>query len=149
MERGRFLMFGMFLALCTGCDSLSGLLGFLQPNRVTVVLVNNGAFPVEGNLFYDDDQDTIEAVLTETGTERAFTVAAGGRSSFSLSCDALQAIILDDANLRVVGGVGPNASTDVLRDGSDFRCGDTIVFTFDHSDVILDFDVTVTTQSSQ
>ena len=32
---------------------------------------------------------------------------------------------------------------DVLRDGDDFSCGDTIVFTFDHSGILVDFDVTV------
>ena len=149
MMRKQFLILGILLVSCIGCGSLSDLLGFLQPNLVTVELVNNGAFPVDGTLFYDDDQDTIEALLSETGTERSFTVVAGARSSFSLSCEDLQAIIIDDADLQIVGSIGPDASTDVLRDGTDFRCGDTIVFTFDHSDLIVDFDITVTTQGGQ
>ncbi len=146
MTRKQLLVVGTLSALVAGCDALTPLLGALQPNLVTVELVNNGDFAVQGTLFYDDDQDTIEEVLVETGTERTFTLTAGGRTSFSLSCDDLQAIILDDASLQIVGDVGPEANTDVLRDGDDFGCGDTIVFTFDHSDALLDFDVSVTTR---
>jgi len=149
MARKQFIIIGSLLFLVAGCDALTALLGNLQPNLVTVELVNNGDFPVEGTLFYDNDQDTIEEILVETGTERAFTLAAGGRSSFSVNCDDLQAIIIDNASLQIVGDVGPEANTDVLRDGDEFGCGDTIVFTFDHSNAILDFDVTVTTQSGQ
>ena len=36
----------------------------------------------------------------------------------------------------------PN-KTDVLRDGDEFGCGDTITFTFDHSDALFDFFITV------
>jgi hypothetical protein len=43
----------------------------------------------------------------------------------------------------VVGEIGPETDTGVLRDGDDFGCGDRITFTFDHSAVIVDFDVTV------
>ena len=39
-------------------------------------------------------------------------------------------------------------SIDVLRDGDDFRCGDTFVFTFDHSLVLVDFDVSVSVQGN-
>jgi len=149
MARKQFFIIGALLVLVAGCDALAPLLGTLQPNLVTVELVNNSDFAVEGTLFYDDDQDTLEEILVETGTERAFTLAAGGRSSFSVNCDDLQAIIIDNAGLQIVGDVGPEANTDILRDGDDFGCGDTIVFTFDHSDVLLDFDVAVTTQSGQ
>jgi len=149
MARKQFFIIGSLLVLVAGCNSLTAVLGTLQPNLVTVELVNNSDFAVEITLFYDDDQDTIEEILVETGTERTFTLAAGGRSSFSVNCDDLQAIIIDNASLQIVGDVGPEANTDVLRDGNDFGCGDTIVFTFDHSDVLLDFDVTVTTQSGQ
>ncbi len=149
MARKQFFLVGVLLVLVAGCDALTALLGTLQPNLVTVELVNNSDFAVEGNLFYDDDQDTIEEILVETGTERTFILTAGGRSSFSVNCDDLQGIIIGNASLQIVGDVGPEANTDVLRDGDDFSCGDTIVFTFDHSDAILDFDVAVTTRSSQ
>jgi len=150
MARKQFFIIGTLLVLVAGCDALPALLGTLQPNLVTVELVNNSSdFAVEGTLFYDNDQYTIEGILVETGTERTFTLAAGRRSSFSVHCDDLQAIIIHNASLQIVGDVGPEANTNVLRDGDDFGCGDTIVFTFDHSDVLVDFDVNVTTQSGQ
>lgn len=142
-------MVATLLVLVAGCDALTALLGTLQPRLVTVRLVNNSDFAVEGVLYYDNDQDTIEAVLVETGTERTFALPAGGQSSFSVNCDDLQAIIIDNASLQVAGDVGPEDNTDVLRDGNDFGCGDTLVFTFDHSGAILDFEVTYTRQSGQ
>ena len=117
---------------------------FLQ-NTVTVELVNNGDFGVRAVIFYDDLQEVPEFVLVETGQEIEITVPAGGRQSFSRSCDDFQAMIVEDADLLVIGGAGPDASTDVLRDGDDFNCGSTITLTFDHSVTILDFDVTVST----
>jgi len=44
--------------------------------------------------------------------------------------------------LLIIGGLGPETNSDVLRDNTDFSCSDTIVFTFDHTDALLDFDVT-------
>ena len=38
--------------------------------------------------------------------------------------------------------MGPEANTDVLRDGDEFRCGSTIVFTFSHSAAVFDFGIT-------
>jgi hypothetical protein len=113
------------LALAAGCEA--------------VRLVNDSDFPVEVELYYGDEQDTLEAVLTETGTPIQQTIDAGATYSFSEDCDDLQAIVIVDADLRVVGGLGPEDSTDVLRDGTNFSCGDTITFTFDHSDILTDF----------
>ena len=130
----------LLLAVAVGCDAVSDL---LSPSRITVSLVNNGEFDVQARFFISEDQNTLEALLTELGDELNFTVPAGETTTFTRDCDDLQAIILDDAELRVLGAIGPEASTDVLRDGDDFGCGDSIVFTFDHSDVLLDFDVAV------
>jgi hypothetical protein len=124
----------------TGCGIL-GLIG--QTRTTTVELRNNGDFPVSVVLFYDDEQDTLDGAIQETGTERTFTIDAGQSQTLTRACDDLQAVIIDDADLEVVGSVGPEDRSDLLRDGDQFRCGDTIVFTFDHSDNILDFDVTV------
>jgi hypothetical protein len=124
----------------TGCGAL---IGIFQPSVVTVALVNDSDFAVEGQLFYSDEDDTIQAALEEFGEERPFAIPAGGESTFSVSCDDLRAIILSDADLQIIGDVGPSASTDVLRDGDDFECGDRIEFRFDHSAAIVDFDVTV------
>jgi hypothetical protein len=127
--------------------SLAGCAAFfdiVQPNRTVVRLVNNGAFPVRVELFISDEQDIPEDLLTADSDDReVFTVGPGGVESFSMDCDGLQAIIIDEADLQLVGQVGPETGTDVLRDGDDFGCGDTINFIFDHSELIVDFDVEV------
>ena len=126
-----------------GCDAVSAI---IAAKGVTVELVNNGDFDVEAKMFYYDDQDVIESLLEEIGTEVNLTVQPGKSTAFSQDCDDFQAFFLENAELRVIGAIGPEASTDVLRDGDEFRCGDTIVLTFDHSDLLLDFDVTISTQ---
>ncbi len=135
------------MSLCVGCGLLGLLADQIQPKTVTVRLVNDGDYAVEVELFIADNQDLPEDVLTEIGTELNFTIPAGESAVFSRRCDDLQAIVIDKATLMVIGGNGPDASSDVLRDGTDFGCGETIVFTFEHSDVILDFHVTVDVQS--
>ena len=140
---GRILTAGIaavFVSAGVGCEALVGL---LRPSETTVVLVNDSDFDVEVVLFYDDDQNILKSLLTEIGEEMTLTLAAGGQSTFSRDCDDLQAIIIDDADLQLIGQLGPEANTDVLRDGDDFGCGDTITFTFDHSDVLFDFDIAV------
>ncbi len=130
----------VFLPVLSGCDAVGDLVG---PSTVRVRLVNNGQFDVEGTLFYGDQQDVPKIVLTEFGEELDFTVPFGGSDTFVRACDDLQAIFIEDADLLILGDIGPETSSDVLRDGDDFSCGDTIVFTFDHSGILLDFDVTV------
>jgi hypothetical protein len=144
MMRYRWWVFVAVLgALCAGCEAI---IGFLQPRTVTVRLVNDGDFAVNVRLFFDDDQDLPRSVLTEDGTELRYTIAAGETATFARSCDDLQAVVIDDADLLIVGEIGPEADTNVLRDGDDFGCGDTIVFTFDHSNLLVDFDVSVAVQ---
>lgn len=130
----------VFLSVLSGCDAVADLIG---PSTVRVMLVNNGQFDVEGTLFYDDQQDLPKIVLTEFGEELDFTVPSGGSNTFVRACDDLQAIVIEDADLLIIGDIGPETSSGVLRDGDDFSCGDTIIFTFDHSGILLDFDVTV------
>ena len=139
------LFVAAFLALVTGCDSLIGL---VAPNTTSVRLVNSGDFAIEVVLYIDDNQEIPRALLTELGTRMELTIAPGDSTTFARDCDELQAIVIDDADLLVIGQVGPEANTDVLRDGDDFRCGDTIVFTFDHSLVLVDFDVSVSVQGN-
>lgn len=130
------LMCGLASLIC-GCDALV----FLLPRTVTVRLVNNGSFPVDGELYYDDNQDTVDTLLREIGTLVEFDVDPGETYTFTRSCDDLQAIYIDDADLRVIVGVSPDDDTRVLRDGTDFSCGDTITYTFDHSELLLDFNI--------
>lgn len=133
----------LLLAITTGCDVINDI---IRPSTVTVRSVNNGDFEVRARFFIGDDQNALEAVLTELGTERNRTIPAGQTDTFVEDCDDLQAIILEKAELRVIGAVGPETDTDVLRDGDDFGCGDIIVLTFDHSDLLVDFDVNVSVQ---
>jgi len=128
------------LVLVPGCP---GLVNALRLDLVTVRLVNNSDFSVDGQLFTDDEQDLPREVLVQVGTERTFNLAAGEMQVFTMACDDLQSIVIDDADLRVLVGVSPDASTDVLRDGDDFGCGDTVTFTFSHSAVLVDFDIAV------
>lgn len=129
--------------LGTGCDQLGTIIGLLPSAQTKVELVNNGSFPVDAKLYISDEQDIPESLLTsDVGTMLEFTIGEGMTTTFSRDCDELQAIIISDADLLIIGEVGPETSTGVLRDGDDFSCGDTIVFTFDHSEVIVDFDVT-------
>ena len=139
---------GLLLALpAVGCGAVGTVGGLLGPTRTSVELVNNGDFPVDVRLFFDNDQLLLEEVLTELGNERTFLIQPGQSSSFSADCDDLQAIVIEDADLQVLGGAGPEDATDVLRDGDDFGCGDTIVFTFDHTDTIFDFSISVSTRN--
>ena len=130
-----------FLGTLPSCDALDDIIG---PTLVTVRLVNTGDFPVEVELYYDDEQLTPEVLLTEIGQQLEFTVPAGETTTFSRSCDDLQALIIEDADLNIIGGLGPETNTGVLRDGDDFNCGSTITFTFAHSAEIFDFDVNYT-----
>ena len=133
---------GLLLPLA-GCDAFPGV---IIGDQVRVMLVNDGDFDVEIVIYIDDNQNIPKALLTENGTKLEYTVEPGETRTFLRDCDDLQAIIIDDADLQVVGGAGPETNTDVLRDGDDFGCRDTIVFTFDHTWVLIDFDVTVEVQ---
>ncbi len=126
-----------------GCESLVGL---LRPRVTTIVLANDSDFDVEIVLFYDEDQNILELLLTEIGAEMRLTIGAGEQSAFSRDCDDLQAIIIDDADLLLIGQLGPEVKTDVLRDGNEFGCGDTVTFTFEHSDAIFDFSIAVSVE---
>ncbi len=131
-----------------GCDGLGDIINnVLDTRKVTVILTNTSdQFDVEAEIFYDDQQDTIESLLREFGKEIVLTIPAGESISFTRDCDDLQAIMIDDADLLVLGGAGPDDDTSVQRDGDDFSCGDTIVFTFTHTDLILDFEILTTIQ---
>jgi len=123
-----------------GCNLVFDL---LLPQTVRVELVNTGDFPIDYEIRISDQQDIPEFLLTDAGDEIEGTIEAGATQSIVRDCDDLQALILVDADLRVAIGVSPDADTGVLRDGDEFGCGDQITLTFTHSDVLLDFDVSV------
>jgi hypothetical protein len=122
------------------------LLDLLQPNQVTVRLDNNGQFDVDAVVIYSDQTDVPEDLIGTIGTRLEFTIPAGGSQSFTRSCGSLRAIQIQDASLRVLGGVGPHTSSGVYREGTDYTCGDTLTFAFEHSALIVDFHVTFSAQ---
>jgi hypothetical protein len=134
----------MVLALA-GCGAADTVVDALVNDGITVILQNaSDDYEVQVELYYDDFQDVPESVLTSLGRRRDYTISPGAAITFTEECDDLQAIIIDDADLVVIGSIGPETSTDVLRDGTHFGCNDTLTFTFDHSELVVDFDVTFT-----
>lgn len=140
----------LFAFGAAGCNTgLANLFtNLLSPSTTAVRFVNNTDFNIEGRIIIDDEQNTTEELLEQLGTEIDFSVASGATNSISRDCDDLQAFLLDDANLQVLGTAGPDVRSDVLRDGSDFNCGDTIVLTFTASAIGTNFDVAVTVVSN-
>lgn len=133
----------ILILLLPALGSCDAFVGFFQPTTTTVRLVNNADFDVQTTLYYSSEQLVPEDVLITAGTELSYTLSPGETASFSRDCDDLQAVIVDDADLQVIGGGGPEARSDVQRDGTNYNCGDIITFTFDHSAVVIDFDVAV------
>lgn len=145
----RLALVGALLLPTTGCGIFGDIFGIFGPNQTRVRLVNtNTTLPVSGTLFYGDDQNALEAILTSEGTERQFTLAAGETQEFSVNCEELQAIIIDDADLQVIGNIGPSQRSDVFRDGDDFNCGDTITFTFSGSLIPPELNINFTASSN-
>lgn len=125
-----------FAVVIAGCDAVA-------PSNVTVVLKNNGNFDVDARVIIDDEQAVPEFLIKTVGEEIAMTIPAGESRTFSRSCEELQAIMIDQADLRIAGtGIGPETDSDLLRDGDDFNCGDTITFTFAHDAFTTNFRVT-------
>lgn len=113
--------------MVAGCDTIA-------PSSVTVELANTGNFAVDAKLFVAQDQEIPEFLLTTIGEELSYTVPAGETVTFVRDCADVQAIIVDNAELLVLGGVvGQSTDSDILRDGTDYGCGDRIRFTFSHS----------------
>ncbi len=132
-NRGTVIGAGLIALTLGGCDSLSGIFDMFVPTTTRVRLVNNTGFAVEGTLYYGDQQDMPEDLLTNDvlATEVDFSLSVGSnRVVITESCEDLQAIIIDKAELLLFPGISPDTSSDVLRDGDDFGCGDEIVFTF-------------------
>lgn len=132
----------LLMIICTGCDELEALLGRFLDRNTRVEVTNNGEYPVDAVFYISDEQNIPRALLVEIGERIAVTIEPGQTVPIVRNCDDLQAIVLDDADLRVIGSIGPETNSEVLRDGTDFGCRETILFTFDHSDILVDFDVT-------
>lgn len=129
------------LALLTaGCDAL---LNVLLPSTFMVSFVNESPdFAVELTMSSAEDEDTPESAIILLGDERNITLAAGATVTRTFGCDAIGALMIEDAELQS-GLLQPDTSSDVVRQGADFSCGGHIVFTFTHSEVLIDFDVSI------
>lgn len=102
----------------------------LPPSQTSVILRNNTPFVVDVELFFDEEQNIPEVLLRETGSRLTFSIPPGGVESFSRPCEDLQAIFINDADMRIAPGVSPEANTRVYREPDDFTCGNTLTFTF-------------------
>jgi hypothetical protein len=137
-QMARLLCLTLGLCLWCGCD---GTLPFpLLTDQVAVRLVNNADDDVNVTLYYDSDDSISESNLIDNGSSLEYTIEKDQSVSFVRDCDRIGAIIIHNATLDVLGGLGPTAGTRVLRAGDDFDCRQTLVFTFDGS--VLSFDVT-------
>lgn len=133
----------VLVASLSGCEAIIGLLGL---PITTVRLVNDSDFSIRVTVVNADEQNLPREVLEEVGTHLEYDLAAGQVASFARDCDELQIVAIERAELMVIGGSGPNAESETLRDGSDFGCRDIITFVFDHSGAITDFDVTASVE---
>lgn len=106
----RLAVFGCVAALVpwSGC---SFLLDLLNPGVTSVRLQNNSDFDVDVRIFIDDEQDVPEDLIDEVGSELNYTLSPGESAEFSRDCEDLQAIMIDRAELRVIGQIGPEAGT--------------------------------------
>lgn len=128
---------GVILVAGTGCDILNGI--FL-PTTITVELVNNSPdFAVNVDLFVSDEDISSKSILTTVGDELNFVVEPGETTRFTRQCDDLRSITIDDAELDVLVGLGPEDDTGVFNEGDDFDCGSRIQFIFSHTDALIDF----------
>lgn len=121
-----------------GCQAL---LDFLAPNSFTVTFVNDSdTYDVELTLATAENENTPEDVLQLLGDERNITVGPGQTVVRVFNCDAIGALMIETAELQSPL-IQPDTESGVWRLSEDFVCGDEIVFTFTHSDVLIDFDV--------
>ncbi len=130
------------VGLLVGCGTVGEAVvnTLVGSTRTTVRLVNSTDFPLTVEFRYSDDQLVLPFVLRDSGTRVERVIAANSEASYSDDCDALQAVVITAADLDIAIGLGPGTDSRVYRDGTDFGCGDTLIFTFE-SDGILDLTV--------
>lgn len=133
MKRALLPFLSLAALLAGGCPFGSSL--------TTVALKNSTAFPVEVRVRYGANQNVLAEILEEAGTEVVQTVPANSTVTFSRDCEELQAIMIENADLQIIGGIGPSQNTGVYRDGSDFGCGDTLTFTFSTSNFLTELEI--------
>lgn len=126
----RFMHVTVTLLLLCGLGGCDGVTISLPSNTVTVTLVNASSAPVDVEIYISDEQDLIADLLTAIEDPIEVTVPPNSTSTpVSRRCEDFQAIVVE-AEARVLPGISPSEDSDILRDGDEFGCGDTIVFTF-------------------
>jgi hypothetical protein len=131
----------LVIATVAGCGALGFLENILGSNSVTVRLVNNSdQFNVDVQVRYGDENLETKDLIKALGEEVNRTLSPGESSVFTRDCDELESIFIDEAELQAPL-LTLKEDTDVIVDGDNFRCGDTIVYTFTHSEVIIDFNI--------
>lgn len=114
--------------LSSGCEGFFSLLP--STNQTSVRLINNGSFPVNVTLYVHSDQNVLKAIMPSVGERIEITVPANSTRLITRDCDDLQAVLVDEAEVSIIGDIGPSTDSDVFRDGSDFGCGDVFALTF-------------------
>jgi len=130
----------VLLVSVAGCDGLSPLLNIINdaPTTVGVSFVNTTDFPVEFEFYTSEEGDIPRDLLTNDliGDLTEFTVEAGQTTDLPTQpCDQIAAMTIDNADLRILGGLGPSDESSVLRESEDFACGDRVTFTFRSADI--------------
>ncbi|MBN1510642.1 MAG: hypothetical protein JXB13_01380, partial [Phycisphaerae bacterium] len=93
------------LAGAAGCGAVQKIIS--SGSQTTIRLVNAAEYPVDVELYYGDTQETLEAVLRETGTQVTRQLAPGEAATISRKCDVLQAVMIEEADMNVAVGLGP------------------------------------------
>lgn len=120
------------VALLAGCP---------QPVSV-VAFVNDTVFPIQVVAIYSDESLLSEELLNEFGQRVELEIGPGETRTFSRPCRNFEALLVE-GELDVLGNIGPEESTGVLRNGQDFDCKDVLVFRFTASAWNTDLDIDV------
>ena len=141
-----FVGFALIAIAVAGCGVLGNIGDILGANRVTVRLINaSDQFDVNVEVRYGDENLETKDLLKVLGEEVNRTLSPGESSEFTGDCDELESIFVDEAEL-LAPLLNLKEDTDVIVDGDNFSCGDTIVYTFTHSAIIVDFDISTSVQ---
>ena len=145
MKRNKLALLGLLGAFPVlsgqSCSDLTDLFG----PATAVTLVNNADDDVRVTIAYSSNGDISESDLRNSGTEIEITIPNGESRSFRRNCVAMRAVMVESAQLELIGDFGPTASSNVIRQAQGtptFVCPGFLTFTFD-SDNAFDLDVTV------
>lgn len=134
----RSTLCALIIVLVAGCGNLSGILDALglDPNSVTLRLVNETAFPVEPSVYVSSVGDLWFDAITEEflafgiNLQNIAELNPGEVVTRRYDCDEIKAVMASDAELKTGLGLSPDDDTEVFTEGDDFECGDTITIRY-------------------